>query len=173
MVPFFISLFSTTMHRKKLTTFIAVIALSFISISIVQAQSAGTITIQYNANGGSGAPSSHTANSASDGVVKYTIQSTIPTRDGYQFRYWLQDNSSDSVGQFPGTTITQGVGNGNRTITYYAQWKAISTTNGTATIRYNANGGVYAPPFQTVNKDSSGVASYNLSTQKPMMNYGD
>lgn len=37
------------------------------------------------------------------------------------------------------------------------------------TVQYDSNGGVWAPSSHTVPKDSSGVANYKLSTQKPEM----
>lgn len=45
---------------------------------------AAVYTISYNANGGSGAPSSQTK----DGGIDLTLSSTVPTRSGYAFAGW-------------------------------------------------------------------------------------
>ena len=105
-------------------------------------------TISYNANGGSGAPSSQT---------KYygkslTLSSTKPTRTGYTFKGWAT-SSSGSVAYASGASYTA-----NASVTLYAVWQA-----NTYTIKYNANGGTGAPSSQT---KSHGV-TLTLSTTKP------
>ena len=92
-------------------------------------------TITYNANGGTGAPSSQSKVHGS--TIK--IPSTIPTRSGYTFLGW---NSSSTA-----TTATYSAGGdftANLNTTLYAVWRANSFT-----VSYNANGGTGAPSSQT------------------------
>lgn len=107
-----------------------------------------TYTVSYNANGGSGAPSSQT---------KYygkslKLSTTKPTRTGYTFQGWAT-SSSGSVAYASGATYTA-----NSSVTLYAKWKAI-----TYTVSYNANGGSGAPSSQT---KTYGV-NLTLSSTKP------
>ena len=68
-------------------------------------------TLSYNANGGSGAPSSQTGTSV-------TIPSTIPSRFGYNFMGWVSSASATSPVNLPGETISL---TSNRTL--YAYWR--------------------------------------------------
>ncbi len=72
-------------------------------------------TISYNANGGSGAPSSHSGNYG----TSLTIQTTIPTRTNYYFKGWntKRDGSGDTYQ--PGETYNKYL-----TVTLYAQWES-------------------------------------------------
>ena len=105
-------------------------------------------TISYNANGGSGAPSSQT---------KYygksiTLSSTKPTRTGYTFKGWAT-SSSGSVAYDPGDTYTS-----NSKVTLYAVWTPV-----TYSVQYNANGGSGAPSSQTKTYN----VTLTLSSTKP------
>lgn len=105
-------------------------------------------TVSYNANGGSGAPSSQS---------KYygktlTLSSTKPTRTGHTFKGWAT-SSSGSVVYTSGASYTS-----NASATLYAVWQA-----NTYTIKYNANGGTGAPTAQT---KTHGV-TLTLSSIKP------
>lgn len=105
-------------------------------------------TVSYNANGGSGAPSSQS---------KYygktlTLSSTKPTRTGYTFKGWAT-SSSGSVAYASGASYTA-----NASATLYAVWQA-----NTYTVKYNASGGTGAPSNQT---KTHGVA-LTLSSTKP------
>jgi uncharacterized repeat protein (TIGR02543 family) len=92
-------------------------------------------TVKYNANGGTGAPSSQTK--WKDQTLK--LSTTKPTRTGYTFQGWGTSTSDTSVDYAAGANYTA-----NASITLYAIWKAI-----TYTITYNANGGSGAPSNQT------------------------
>ena len=94
-----------------------------------------TYTISYNANGGSGAPSSQTKTYG----VDLTLSSTIPTRTGYNFLGWATSSTATSATYSAGGTYTA-----NASATLYAVWKIK-----TYTISYNANGGSGAPSAQT------------------------
>lgn len=92
-------------------------------------------TVKYNANGGSGAPSSQTK--WKDQTLK--LSTTKPTRTGYTFQGWGTSASDTGVDYAAGANYTA-----NANITLYAIWKAV-----TYTVKYNANGGSGAPANQT------------------------
>lgn len=91
-------------------------------------------TVSYNANGGSGAPSSQ----AKWKDQSITLSSTKPTRTGHTFQGWAT-SASGSVAYAAGATYSA-----NANATLYAVWKAH-----TYTVAYNANGGSGAPGSQT------------------------
>lgn len=92
-------------------------------------------TIAYNANGGSGAPSSQTK--WKDQTL--TLSTTKPTRTGYSFLGWSTSSSATTATYSAGGSYTA-----NAAATLYAVWKA-----NTYTVKYNANGGSGAPANQT------------------------
>ncbi len=106
-------------------------------------------TVKYNANGGTGAPSSQTK--WKDQTL--TLSSTKPTRTGYTFQGWGTSASDTSIDYKAGASYTA-----NKSITLYAIWKAI-----TYTVKYNANGGTGAPSNQT---KTHGI-TLTLSSTKP------
>lgn len=85
------------------------------------------VTLSYNANGGSGAPSSATVTPD----TSYTLSTTIPTRTGYTFLGWSKSNSATTATYTAGGTITI-----SADTILYAVWSA-----NTYTITYDANGG--------------------------------
>lgn len=91
-------------------------------------------TVSYNANGGSGAPSTQTKWHG----TALTLSSTKPTRTGYSFQGWAT-SASGSVAYAAGASYTA-----NAAVTLYAVWKA-----NTYPVKYNANGGSGAPSAQT------------------------
>ena len=91
--------------------------------------------VTFNANGGSGAPSSQTKWHGES----LTLSSTMPTRTGYTFQGWATSSTASSVSYSAGATYTA-----NEGATLYAVWEAI-----TYTVSYSANGGSGAPPSQT------------------------
>ena len=110
-------------------------------------------TVKYNANGGSGAPSSQTKWYG----TALTLSSTKPTRTGYTFQGWAT-SSGGSVAYAAGESYTV-----NAAVTLYAVWKA-----NTYTVKYNANGGSGAPSNQT---KTYGVALTLSSTKPTRTNY--
>lgn len=92
-------------------------------------------TIKYNANGGSGAPSSQTKTYGKT----LTLRSGVPTRTGYTFTKWNTASDGSGTSYSAGGSYTA-----NKSATLYAQWKA-----DTYTVTYNANGGESAPATQT------------------------
>lgn len=98
-----------------------------------------TYTVSYNANGGSGAPSSQT---------KYygktlKLSSTTPTRTGYTFLGWATSNTATAANSSyaPGSTYST-----NANLNLYAVWETKKYT-----VAYNANGGSGGPSLQTKN----------------------
>ena len=108
-------------------------------------------TITFNANGGSGAPSSVTK---TDGVTIY-LPSTEPTRTNYAFLGWSTSSTATSPTYYAGGSFTR-----NANTTLYAVWEYDPATY---RVYYNANGGSGAPSSQT---KTYGV-SLTLSTTIP------
>lgn len=111
---------------------------------------ANTYTVSFNANGGSGAPSSQTKTYG----VTLTLTTAKPTRTGYTFVEWNTKADGTGTNYASGGSYTA-----NSAVTLYAVWQS----NVTCTITYDANGGADAPASQ------SGYAgtSLALSTTKP------
>lgn len=118
-------------------------------ITLYAVWKATTYSITYNANGGSGAPSTQTKTYG----VNLTLSGTKPTRTNYDFQGWGTSSSATSAIYSPGGTFTV-----NANTTLYAVWKIKSYT-----ITYNANGGSGAPGTQSKNHGSS----VTISTVKP------
>ena len=98
-------------------------------------------TVSYNANGGSGAPSSqYKVNSKT-----LTLSSTKPTRSGYTFLGWSTSSSATSATYSAGGSFTA-----NSNTTLYAVWSPT-----TYTVSFNANGGSVSPTSKTVSKGST------------------
>ena len=108
-------------------------------------------TISYNANGGSGAPSSQTKTYGYDLTLSYTK----PTRTGYTFAGWATSSNATVVTYAPGSTYRFD-GDG----TLYAVWTA-----NTYTVTYYANGGLGAPSSQTKTYGYDLTLSYTKPTR--------
>lgn len=100
--------------------------------------------VSYNANGGSGAPSSQTK--WKDQTL--TLSSTKPARSGWTFMGWGTSASDTSANYSAGGSYTS-----NAAITLYAVWRK------QLTLSYNANGGSGAP-------SNSSAYIYNATTGK-------
>lgn len=107
-------------------------------VTLYAVWSAKTYSVNYNANGGSGAPDSQTKYHG----VKLMIPSIEPTKSGYTFLGWGVSKTSTSPTYQPGEWYYSNI---SRTL--YAVWQK----NGPATytVSYNANGGSGAPGSQT------------------------
>ena len=116
------------------------------SVSIPELDS---YAIKYNANGGSGVPSSQTKYYGKN----LTLSSTKPTRTGYTFVKWNTKSDGSGTNYSPGASYTN-----NAAVTLYAIWKI-----NTYSVSYNANGGSGAPAQQT---KTYGV-NLTLSTTRP------
>lgn len=111
-------------------------------------------TLTYNANGGSGAPSSQSAASGSN----VTISSTKPSRSYYTFLGWATSSTATSAGYVAGNSYKL-----SSNATLYAVWRA-----NTYTITYNANSGSLGsvPSSQSYTYATSGTTK--LSSYKPV-----
>lgn len=103
---------------------------------IVSGGTPDTHTVSFNANGGTGAPSSQTK---VYGTI-LTLSSTRPTRPGYTFQGWGTSASDTTVDYSAG-----GKYGFDQDITLYAIWKA-----NTYTVYFNAGGGSVSPTSKTV-----------------------
>ena len=102
-------------------------------------------TLNYDANGGTGAPESQTAKSTAD-KYDFTISSVEPTRDGYTFLGWGIDRVNPNKYFYANNKITV-----ESTTTLYAIWE-VSVEQVTLTYHGNGNTGGRVPASQTVNK---------------------
>lgn len=82
-----------------------------------------TYTISYNANGGTGAPSSQTKTHGAD----LTLSSTVPTRENYVFQGWAT-SSTGTVAYQPGGTFSV-----DADTVLYAIWMVAGSTLATVT----------------------------------------
>ena len=113
-----------------------------------------TITLTYNPNGGSGAPSAQSATVYNATTSKtFTLSTTEPKRTGYTFLGWSKSSTATSASYSAGGSCTL-----SSSDILYAVWKA-----NTYKITYNPNGGSDAPSAQT---KTYGV-NLILSTKKP------
>jgi uncharacterized repeat protein (TIGR02543 family) len=110
-------------------------------------------TVKYNANGGSGAPSTQTKWHG----TALTLSSTKPSRTGYSFNKWNTASGGTGTSYALGASYTS-----NASATLYAIWTA-----NTYKVTYNANGGSLGsvPSSQT---KTYGV-NLTLSTATPTL----
>ena len=94
-------------------------------------------TITYDANGGTGAPSSQKFEPG----TTVSLSTVIPKREGYNFLGWSTSKAATSASYSAGATY---VDNGDVDVTLYAVWQ-----EKTYAVSYNANGGSSAPGSQT------------------------
>ena len=111
-----------------------------------------TYNISYNANGGSGAPSSQT---------KYydkllSLSSLKPIRTGYTFKGWSTSSTATKASYQSGDNYIS-----NSNVTLYAVWEKIQYN-----ISYNANGGSGAPSDQSKYYDSTITLRSGKPTRK-------
>ena len=114
----------------------------------IAAQSSATIhavtvnapfAVTYNANGGTGAPSTQYKRTS----FNLTLSSTVPTRDGYTFAGWNTAADGSGTAYAAGATYT-----GNADLSLYAQW----THHTTSGIDWNpsTNSGTFLMPAYNV-----------------------
>ncbi len=120
--------------------------------------------LYYNANGGSGAPSTQSDSiyaSSASGSASFTIPSTKPTRSGYDFLGWSTSSGAASASYQPGSTISVSYDSSK---TLYAVWKEKTYTS---TLNFNANGGSGAPSSLTYTGTSTSAHKFTIPTTKP------
>lgn len=101
----------------------------------VQARSSNTYS--FNANGGTGAPSSATKWGGED----FTFPTGKPNRTGYAFAGWYNTSINNGTVYQPGQTVHDLP---DQAATWLAKWTANAFT-----VKYDANGGTGAPGNQT------------------------
>lgn len=120
-----------------------------------------TLTLNYNANGGSGAPAAQSFTTV-DNSHTFTIPNTVPTRTNYRFDGWCENSAGTGTVYQPGGTYT--ISRSDPTKTLYAKW----TPYWTASLVYNANGGSGAPATQTASvSPSSNSHTFSVSATAP------
>lgn len=119
-----------------------------------------TYTLNFNANGGSGAPDPQTYGPTQETTHTFTISSQEPTLANSTFMGW-STASTGSVEYQPGDEIT--LASLNYSITLYAIW----TTNLAFTITYNANGGSGAPDPQTYSSGTETEHTFIITSDEP------
>lgn len=78
-----------------------------------------TITLSYNSNGGTSAPTAQSANVYNSTTSHtFTISSSTPTLDGYNFKGWSTSSTATSASYQPSSTITL-----SSNSTLYAVWE--------------------------------------------------
>lgn len=127
------------------------------SSSSLAVSSPRTYTIQYNANNGSGAPSSDTKTHAQ----ALTLSMVEPVRPGYTFKNW--NTASDGSGYSYDAGATFGI---EADTTLYAQWEI-----NTLTIKMAVNGGEKATESLSNMTIVDGIALYDGKSQ--IIKYGE
>lgn len=121
------------------------------SVTLNAKWSEKTYAVSFNANGGSGAPSSQTKKYFSD----LTLSASIPTKEGYVFKSW--NTSKDGTG----TSYAAGAAyKTNAAVTLYAQYVPAKYA-----ITYNANEGTGAPATQTKTHGESATLSSTVPSR--------
>ena len=118
----------------------------------VQARSSNTYS--FNANGGSGAPSSVTK----WGGIDFTFPTGKPSRTGYEFNGWYNSDINSGTLYQPGQTVHDLP---DQAVTWYASWTA-----NTFTVTYDANNGTGAPGSQTKVYDVDLILSSTQPTRE-------
>jgi len=116
-------------------------------------------TLYFDANGGSGAPSTMSYNTSSNVSWTFTIPNTVPTKSGYTFQGW----SNNGTTYQPGGSISVDA-NSSKTLT--AIWSSQTYSIG-ASVPYGIGGTVYIQDVTAGTTSSTGT-SVSLS-----VSYGD
>ena len=100
-----------------------------------------TATLNYNANGGTGAPSAQTHSQTGDSYT-FTVSNTVPTRTDYRFDGWSTSSSATTPSYHGGDSFT--ISKGTPTRTLYAVWTEYyrpGSTLDTNWLSHNRSGG--------------------------------
>lgn len=113
------------------------------TVTLYAVWKANTYTINYDANGGSGAPDSQTKTHD----VPLTLSTTIPTYEGYTFLGWSTSSSATEVEYSAGGSYTT-----NATTTLYAVWS--KSSDGSIKV-YDDNGNLKSGKTYYYNADGN------------------
>lgn len=130
----------------------------------VEAVSTYYATLSFDANGGTGAPSSISGSNTGSSTITFTIPTTIPTKSGYTFTGWkLTYTGGYTIYQPGGTANVEGT-TGGITYTLVAQWTEntggahiYANGWGNASVYIYANGWKKATPYVYANGWKKGV----------------
>lgn len=117
-------------------------------------------TLNYDANGGSGAPGAQSSGETDTTSYKFTVSSTQPTRSGYTFLGWSTRNTA-TYAEFQGgnkLTVTT-----ETPVTLYAVWQAMYRFS----LSYDANGGSGAPSDQDSGYVTTSSHTFTISSTEP------
>jgi uncharacterized repeat protein (TIGR02543 family) len=121
-----------------------------------------TVTITYNANSGTGAPSAQSKTDTAP--ISFTLSTTRPTRTGYAFKGWATSATATSAAYQPGASVSL-----SNSITLYAVWQAHKVT-----VRYHANGAAIAATHGNgYAVDADGYVTYNGNRDFATVAYGN
>lgn len=125
---------ATTGGTQVLST---TVFLGLANLSLYAQWTINTYNVQFDANGGTGAPTTQVKTYN----VNLTLSATQPTRSGYTFAGW------NTVADGSGTVYaSSGTYSANSAATLYAQW-----LGNTYVVTYNANGGnTLSPSYKSV-----------------------
>ena len=110
-------------------------------------------SISYDANGGSGAPSTV---SGVQFATSISLSSATPTRSGYTFNGWNSVADGSGTAYAAGASLVMPANN----IPLFAQWTA-----NVQTVTYDANGGSGAPVAASVATDATATVSASVPTR--------
>lgn len=82
-----------------------------------------TSTLNFDGNGGTGAPSALTYTGTTTSAHTFTIPSTTPSKSGFIFKGWSENSTAASASYSSGSTISVPY---NGTKTLYAVWQVAS-----------------------------------------------
>lgn len=103
-------------------------------------QATYSATLRFNANGGTGAPGSITETGDGE-YVDITIPRDEPTRTGYFFEGWADDDAATKAQYYPGRTYSWYATEAGYTHRLYAVW----TKEQTGSVRIGPNFDLYTP----------------------------
>jgi len=133
------------------------------TIYLVAKRQAVTYSLNYNANGGTGAPSTQSASSTATSY-NFTISNTIPTRSGYTFKGWSTSASSTTPSYATGGTI-----NVTGATTLYAVWQKNASYQARIIFNSNASGEtVTGMPSETNLSGTTTSLSYIIPNNVPV-----
>lgn len=121
-----------------------------------------TAVLSYNANGGSGAPSSQTVNKN----TWFNLRTGVPTRSGYEFVGWNTSSTATAATYQPGDSARI-VGN----MTLYAVWKVSNSTISTITSSVPMDGSTTGTvTISTINASYSHTLTIALGSSSQTIN---
>lgn len=123
----------------------------------------GSFSLAFNANGGSGAPSTMTVVTEWTGeyyFAYFQLPSKKPSRTYYSFQGWSKSQNATSASYAAGSSYSVVTAAPNYGETLFAVWK-----RNTAYVYYNANGGSGAPSTQSHNAGTSVTLSSTIPTR--------